>query len=190
MKIISIPIIALVLFSMIGCSMPAAAIQRTLCSFTREEKVTKGFMGERKSVTIKDFRGNEAYDEDMEGFKKEAEEYISKHPDLKEAAKDNLRNLRITQGSGADEVTLLLGKPDKVVRAAGKSPYGASEIWIYKLSKMRAFTIFIIPVFFVHEGYYLYFKDRALVEIERHYLEQVVHQGQGAGTGIDKSRSR
>jgi len=181
----------LVLLSMTGCSMPAAAIQRPLYSFTKEVKTSKGgFMSKKKIVTVTDFRGKEAYEEDMEGFQKEAEEYISKHPDLKEAAKDNLRNLRVTQGSGADEVTFLLGKPDKVIRAAGESPYGASEIWIYKINRMQMFTIFILPVFPVHEGYYLYFNDGALVEIERHYLEQVVHQGQGGRTGIDKSRSR
>jgi len=188
MKIMSIPIIALVLFSMIGCSMPTVAIQRPLYSFTREEKVTKGFMGKRKSVTIKDFRQNEAYDEDIEGFKKEVEEYISKHQDLSEAAKNNLRALKVTQGATADEVKFLLGKPDKVIRVAGASRYGASEIWIYKISKMRVFTIFIFPVFFVHEGYYLYFKDGSLVEIERHYLEQIVKQG--AGPGVIESKSK
>ncbi len=191
MKIILIPFMVLVLLSMTGCSMPVATVQRPLYSFTKEVKTSKGgFMSKKKIVTVTDFRGKETYEEDMEGFQKETEEYISKHPDLKEAAKDNLRNLRVTQGSGADEVTFLLGKPDKVIRAAGKSRYGASEIWIYKINKIRMFTIFIFPVFFVHEGYYLYFKDGALVEIERHYLKQVVRQGQGRGTGIAESKSR
>ncbi|MDP3731715.1 MAG: hypothetical protein Q8R31_01615 [Candidatus Omnitrophota bacterium] len=189
MKIISIPVVFLVSLSLIGCSMPTVAIQRPLYSFTREEKITKGgFMGKRKSIAIKDFRGNEAYDEDIETFKAEVEKYISRHPDLSEPAKDNLRALKVTQGAGVDEVILLLGKPDKAVRAGGGGKYGASEIWIYRINKIRAFTIFIIPVFPVHEGYYLYFKDGALVEIERHYLKQVVQQSEGPGVIESKKK--
>ena len=74
MKIISVSTIVLVILSMIGCSMPIVAIQRPLYSFTREEKITKGgFMGKKKSITIKDFRGNDAYDEDIEALKTEVE---------------------------------------------------------------------------------------------------------------------
>ncbi len=190
MKIISVSTIVLVSLSLIGCcSIPVTAIQSPLYSFTREEKITKGgFMGKKKSITIKDFRGNEAYDEDIVALKAEIEKYISQHPDLSESAKSNLRELKVTQGATGDEVTLLLGKPDKVVRAGGGGPYGASEIWIYKISKIRIFTIFIIPVFFVHEGYYLYFKDGRLVEIERHYLKQVVQQSEGPGVTESKKK--
>lgn len=189
MKKISVLVIALVLFSLMGCSMPTAAVQRTLYSFTRDEKVKKsGFMGTRKTITIKDFRQNEAYDEDIEGLKKDAEDYISKHAELSESAKNNLRELKVTQGSTADEASFLLGKPDKVARASGLGRYGATEIWIYRISKIRVFTLFIFPVFFVHEGYYLYFKDGVLVEIERHYLEQIVKQGSAPGIVESKSK--
>ena len=185
-KIISVAIIVLVILSMIGCSMPTAAIQGSLYSFTREEKRIKSGFGRKKSITIKDFRANDAYDEDIEALKTEVEKYIREHPDLSESAKNNLREIKVTQGTTSDEVVLLLGKPDKLVRAAGGGRYGASEIWIYKISKIRAFTIFILPVFLVHEGYYLYFKDGALVEIERHYLKQIVEQS--AGPGVIESK--
>src|SRR3990167_7096312 len=162
MKIISVSTIVLVLFAMIGCSMPTAAIQRPLYSFVKEEKrIKSGFGGERKSIMIKDFRGNDAYDKGIAAFKKEVEKYISQHSDLSDAAKNNLREIKVTPGASRNEVVLLLGKPDKLMRAAGSGRYGASEIWIYKLSKVRVFTVFIVPVFPVHEGYYLYFKDGA-----------------------------
>jgi len=187
MKTISVAIIVLVILSMIGCSMPIAAIQSPLYSFTREEKrIKSGFGGKKKSITLKDFRGNDACDEDIEALKTDVEKYISQHPDLSESARNNLQALKVTQGATGDEVVLLLGKPDKLVKVAGSGRYGASEIWIYKLSKIRAFTIFILPVFLVHEGYYLYFKDGALVEIERHYLKQIVEQG--AGPGVIESK--
>ena len=191
MKRISVSIIVLVSLSMIGCcSIPVVAIQGPLYSFTREEKITKGgFMGKKKSITIKDFRGNDAYDEDIEALKADVEKYISQHPDLSELAKNNLREIKVTQGATVDEAVLLLGKPDKLVRVAGGGRYGASEIWIYKISKIRVFTIFILPVFFVHEGYYLYFKDGALVEIERHYLKQVVQQSEGPGVIESKKKT-
>ena len=189
MKTISVSIIILVILSMIGCSMPTTAIQGSLYSFTREEKrIKSGFGGQKKSITIKDFRANDAYDEDIEALKTEVEEYIREHPDLSESAKNNLREIKVTQGASSDEVVLLLGKPDKLVRAAGGGRYGASEIWIYKISKIRTFTIFILPVFPVHEGYYLYFKDGALVEIERHYLKQIVEQSEGLGVYESKKK--
>jgi len=188
MKIISATIV-LVSLAMIGCSLPTAAIQRPLYSFVRQEKrIKSGFGGEKKSITIKDFRGNDAYDEDIAALKEEVEKYIFQHPDLSESAKNNLREIKVTQGATGDEVVLLLGKPDKLARVSGGGRYGASAIWIYKLSKIRAFTIFIIPVFFPHEGYYLYFKDGALVEIERHYLKQIVEQG--AGPGVIESKKK
>ena len=189
MKIISVSTIVLVILGMVGCSLPTAAIQRPLYSFTREEKrIKSGFGGERESITIKDFRGNGAYDEDIEALKKEVEEYISQHPDLSDSAKNNLREIKVTPGASRNEVVLLLGKPDKLARVSGSGRYGASEIWIYKLSKVRVFTVFILPVFPVHEGYYLYFKDGALVEIERHYLRQVVEQH--AGPGVIESKKK
>lgn len=189
MKKISVSAIVLVSFSLAGCSMPKAAVQRPLYSFTRVEKSGKsGFMGTRKIITIKDFRQNEAYDEDIEGLKEDVEEYISKHPELSETARNNLRDLKVTQGSRAEEVIFLLGKPDKVAKASGAGRYGATEIWIYRISKIRAFTVFVFPVFFVHEGYYLYFKDGVLVEIEMHYLKQIVKQGSAPGLVESKSK--
>jgi hypothetical protein len=189
MKTISVAIIVLLSLGIIGCSMPTVAIQRPLYSFVKEEKRIKGgFMGHKKSITIKDFRGNDAYDEDIAALKAEVEKYISRHPDLSESAKNNLREIKVTQDARDDEVVLLLGKPDKLARVAAGGRYGASEIWIYKISKMRIFTIFIIPVFPVHEGYYLYFKDGALVEIERHYLKQIVQQSEGPGVTESKKK--
>lgn len=182
MKIVFILAIILVSLCIIGCSMPTATVHRPLYSFTKVEKTTKaGFFGRKKTITIKDFRQNEAYDEDIEALKQEAEKYIPRHPELSGEAMDNLRHLRVTQGSTRDEVTFLLGKPDKVMKTDGAGRYGATEVWIYKINKVRVFTVFIIPLFPVREAYYLYFKDNALLEIERHFLKQVVEQHPGPG---------
>ncbi|MFA4842460.1 MAG: hypothetical protein WC658_01320, partial [Candidatus Omnitrophota bacterium] len=76
-------------------------------------------------------------------------------------------------GENEEEVRLLLGEPDKVIRGG--------STWIYKISRIRAITVFIIPVFFVHEGYYLNFQDGILAGIERHYPRQIVEQSPGPG---------
>lgn len=101
---------------------------------------------------------------------------------MSEQAKKDLRELKVTQGATASEVVLLLNDPDKIMKTSG-GKYAADEIWIYRISRLRAFTIFIFPVFFVHEGYYLYFKDGVLQEIEKHYLKQVIKQSEPLTTG-------
>lgn len=180
-------IIVLICLNAVGCSLPAVTVQSPLYSIVKQEKRTKaGFMGEKSFILIKDFRGNDAYDEDITGLKAEVEKYISQHPDSSESAKNNLRELKVTPGATGDEVALLLGRPDRIMSATGRGRYAASEIWIYRLNKIRIFTIFILPVFPVHEGYYLYFKDGALVEIEKHYLKQIVEQH--AGPGVIESK--
>jgi outer membrane protein assembly factor BamE (lipoprotein component of BamABCDE complex) len=182
MKTIYAMFLILLLLGVMGCSVPIAKVQKPLCSFVKEVKTTKGgLMGKKKIVTLKDFRGNEAYEEDMENFQKAAEEYVAQHPSLSETAKNNLKSMQVTDGSTKDEVTLLLGKPDKVISPASKNPYGADEIWVYSLRKMQAYTVFIMPVFLAHESYCLYFKNGVLLEIERHYLRQVVGQAPGPG---------
>jgi len=186
MKRLSIPIIVFVSLNMIGCSMPITAIQGPLYSFTMRMGTSKSGFTQKKFIQIKDFRGNDAYDEDMAALKAEVEKYISQHPDLSESVKNDLRALKVTQGAAANQVTLLLGKPDKIIKVGGAGHYGASEAWIYRISKMHAFTVFIIPMFFVHEGYYLYFKDGALVEIERHTLKQVIQQSEPLGPAEHK----
>lgn len=178
-KIFSI-ILVLFYLGMTGCSMPSAALERSLYSFTKEEKKIKGAFGKKKFISIKDFRGNDVYEEDIIDLKEEIEKYISSHPDLSESAKNNLRELRVTEGATREEVRLLLGAPDKIIRASSAKK-GTSEIWIYKLNKMNAFTIFIVPVFFIHQAYYLYFQDNSLFNIERHYLRQIVEQSPGPG---------
>jgi len=185
MKRLSILVIVFILLNMIGCSMPTVTTARPLYSFTKTERISKGgLMSKQKFISYNDFRGQEAYDEDIDGLKKDVEAYILKHPDLNEQTKDNLRALRVTQGATVAEVTLLLNQPDRVIKAASGAPYGATEIWVYRISKLRAFTIFIFPIFFVHEGYYLYFKDGMLQEIERHYLRQVIRQSEPITTGV------
>lgn len=181
-KKVSVSAVCILLAAILaGCSMPAKDIQGSLHSFTKEEKGKKGFFGEKRSVKISDVRGSEIYEEDIEGLKEEAEEYISQHPGLTDAVKSDLRELKISQGATIQEVTLLLGEPDKAAKLSGGNPYGAQEVWIYKHSKIRAFTVFIFPIFFVHEAYYLFFKDGKLAGIERRYLRQVIQQGGGEG---------
>jgi len=179
---LSIPTIVLVSLAITGCSMPTSAVQRSLYSYSKEVKVVKGgLIGKKKSIEIKDFRENEAYDENIEDLQKVVEKYILEHPNLSDSSKDNLRSLKVTVGSTKDEVILLLGKPDKIINETSGALYGASEIWIYETNRLRAFTIFIVPVFFMHERYYLYFKDGAVAGIERHYPKQVVGQAPGPG---------
>lgn len=170
-----------------GCSMPVSSIQGSLYSFTKEKKKGKGMLASWSAPTVRDFREEEAYEEDMEGLKEDVEEYISRHPDLKESARNDLRELKVSPGAGSEEVILLLGKPDKLINLRGEGRYGASEIWIYKISKLRTFTVFIFPVFPVHEAYYLYLKDGTLLEIERHALKQTVEQGRGSDVNIKES---
>jgi hypothetical protein len=182
MRMITVVVFIILLSGITGCSVPVSSVQKPLCSFVKEVKVAKGgMMGKKKIVTLTDFRGNEAYEEDMENFQKTVEEYVAQHPSLSEAAKGNLKNMQVTSGSTKEDVTLLLGKPDKIISPAGKNPYGAEEIWVYSMHKRQAYTVFIMPVFFPRESYCLYFKDGVLLEIERHYLKQVVGQAPGPG---------
>lgn len=167
-------------FIIAGCSVPTAASYKEIYGFTRQEQRIKGTLN-KTSVSFKDFRENEMYEEDMQALKDEAEQYISRHADLSEEQKNNLRKLKVTAGQNKEEVRLLLGEPDKVMNAGSRTNFNASEIWIYKLSKVRAFTVFIVPVFFPHESYYLYFKNDILVGIERHALRQLVTQSPAAG---------
>ena len=167
--------------------MPVVTAQKPLYSFTKEQKTVKGgFMGKKKSVTIKNFRESQAYEEEIDDLKIEAEKYISSHPDLSESAKSNLRKLMVTDGSTKEEVIFLLGKPDKIMSVTGTGHYGAQEILLYRINKLRAFTVLIIPVFFVHESYCLYFKDGVLVEIEKHHLQQLITQSHGPGVATTR----
>ena len=158
------------------------ARQNQLSAYYKEEaKKKSSFFGGQKPQFFKDFRQDEAYEEDMTALKEDAEKYISGHPDLSDAAKTNLRELKVAEGASREEVELLLGEPDKVSKLGAGANYNASELWIYRISRIRAFTVFIVPIFFVHEGYYLYFKDGILAGIERHYLRQTIEQGAGPG---------
>ncbi len=182
MKKISSVILVFFCICIYGCSIPSVARQNQLSTYYKEEtKKKKSFFGGKKPEFFKDFREDEAYEEDIVALKEEAEKYISGHPDLSDAAKTNLRELKVTEGASRQEVELLLGTPDKVSRLGAGANYNATELWIYKISRIRAFTIFIVPICFVHEGYYLYFKDDVLAGIERHYLRQTIEQGAGPG---------
>lgn len=182
MKKIIIFILVVSCAGLTGCSMPAAATQGQIYSFTKKEQKKKGlFVNSYESV--KDFREIDMYTEDIDALKEEVEKYIAAHPELNEDTKKNIRQLKVAPGQSKEEVLLLLGEPDKI---------SGSDIWIYRINKWRAFTVFIIPVFFVREGYYLYFKDDVLTDIERHYLKQMIRQSAGSGvyeTSSDASGS-
>lgn len=186
MKSIKFAILILFCITISGCcSLPSVANYSKLYSLTKEEKKIKGgFGGKKKVILIKDFRENEMYDENIAALKEEAEKYISLHTDLSEQTKNNLRELIVTAGATKEEVKLLLGEPDKVIKQNVKTG-GRSEMWIYKINKTDVFTIFIIPLFFPHQGYYLYFKDNVLTAIERHYLEQTF-QSSDSGVGLTR----
>lgn len=184
MKRIKFAILILFCIAISGCcSLPGVANYSKLYSLTKEEKKIKGgFGGKKKVILIKDFRENEMYDENITALKEEAEKYISLHTDLSEQTKNNLRELIVTAGATEEEVKLLLGEPDKVIKQENKTGT-RSEMWIYKINKTDVFTIFIIPLFFPHQAYYLYFKDNVLTAIERHYLEQTF-QSTDSGVGL------
>ncbi len=168
------------------CSIPRAAGLEQLYSITKGEKnIKRRFGGKTKVKFIRDFRDNEAYDENITNLKQKAEEYISRRGDLDESAKANLRELRVTAGATKEEVRLLLGVPDKAVKIRKKG-YDADEMWIYNTYKPSVFTLLFFPVFFGHEKYYLYFNDNILTLIERRYLEQTLYSddyGMGLQTG-------
>lgn len=160
-----------------GCTIPASATYAQIYSLSRiEKKVKTGTFGTKKRVVLlKDFREDELYEEDYTAAKDAVEKYIAGHPELNDVAKNNLRELKVTAGQSKQEVSLLLGEPDKISAATNQ------EVWIYRINRLRAFTLFIFPVFFAHEGYYLYFQGNLLSRIERHYPRQIIHQASGAG---------
>lgn len=151
-----------------GCSIPTAAYYTQLETFSKEKK--KGLFGSGSNIPRKNILGNDLTAGDSETLKAKVEKYISEHTELTEPNKNNLRDLKITYGSSKEEVELLLGKPLKAVKSANKS----SEVLIYKINKTNLFLLVIIPVFLIHESYYLHFENNALVKIERHYLKQIV----------------
>ncbi|MDD2751704.1 MAG: hypothetical protein PHN59_01040 [Candidatus Omnitrophica bacterium] len=179
-KLIIFSMILGALFCTCGCSIPTSANYNELYSFTRVEKRSKGMMGIKKSSeTISDFRENEMYIEDITALKEEVEKYITQHPDLSDEIKSNMRQLKIAPGFNKEEVELMLGEPDKTG--------GNGNTWIYQISRLRAFTIFIFPIFFAHEGYYLRFDKDRLTAIERHYPKQIIHQASGPGLTTKKT---
>jgi len=173
MKKTLVAVLFLFCFGLCGCSVPTAAGRDRLYSITKEEKRSKGTFGGKKTITIKDFRQREKYDEDIEALKQEVGKYILAHPDLNEETKSNLRQIKVVPGMQKEEVTLLLGEPDKISKA-GKNAYLADQLWTYRINTWQTFTFFILPVFCTHQGYYLYFKDNTLAVIEIHYLRQTV----------------
>lgn len=176
--------IIFILFCICGCSSPRVSTYNQLYSFTKEKKTVKVTFGKKEVVSLRDFQENEAYDEYVTDLQVKVEKYILEHPELSEEAKKNLRELKVSAGSNKAEVELLLGEPLKV-NAAKNNAYGATELWIYKISKIDITTIFIIPVFWTHQGYYLYFKDNALAGIEKHYLEPLIQTTSPSATGIE-----
>lgn len=170
MRRVLFPILVILCIYLSGCSIPTAARYSQLNTFTSKKgKVSFGKSGRR----IEDFLGNEIDKKDIDIVKERVEKYIFTRNDLNEATKNNLRELRVTEGATKEEVELLLGKPTKTIKLTNKA-HAISEIWLYKINKRNPFTITIVPIFLVHEGYYLYFKENVLVDIQRHYLKQVI----------------
>ncbi|MBI4972594.1 MAG: hypothetical protein HZC16_02115 [Candidatus Omnitrophica bacterium] len=155
------------------CSLPRKAIYEQIYSYTSEKKKIKArYGGSRKIEVVQDFRERQAYEEDITAFKEKIEKYIAEQPNLSENAKERLRQMRVSAGATKEEVSFLLGPPEKIERI---NKADNQQIWIYRTSKISFYTIAFLPVFFVREGYYLYFKDNLLTLIERHYLEQTFY---------------
>jgi len=173
-----------------GCSTLRVTPQSKLPSYIKLEAKKQGFtFGKDKIVSYKDFKNNEIYEEDVDAFKEEVGQYIVKRPELSESVKASLNKLEVTLGLTKEQVILLLGQPDKI-SSLGPNQYSANQLCIYRITKWRAYTVFIMPVFFVHEGYYLYFKDDILVRIEKRDLKQAIHQGSAPGVFERKGKSK
>ncbi|MFH1198830.1 MAG: hypothetical protein V1650_01525 [Candidatus Omnitrophota bacterium] len=190
MKKILFSSVIILSFFAAGCSTLRVTPQSQLPSYTKVESKKKGFtIGKGKIISYKDFKNNEIYEEDVDALREEVGEYIVKRPELSEAVKASLDKLEVTLGLTKEQVILLLGEPDKI-SSLGKNQYSAGELCIYRVTKWRAYTVFIIPVFFVHEGYYLYFKDDILAGIERRDLKQMIKQGSAPGVFEAKGGSK
>ena len=169
-----------------GCAVPRTVTYPSITSIYKETTKVKGAFGGNKITEIKDFRENISYEGEIIALKTKAEKFITEHPDLSDAQKSNLRELKVTAGSTKDEIRFLLGEPLEITAPDTDNPYQATELWIYKLGKKDVVTIFILPVFFVRESYYLYFKDNALAAIERRYLESLISTGSPVFQGTRK----
>lgn len=154
-----------------GCSVPVAIQHGQLNAFSEEKIKLNSQTG--VFILVRDFYGNEVGEENRERLKKDVEQYISLHSSLDEKEKNNLRELKVVPGNSKEEVDLLLGKPFKVLEANDKTNK-ASELWIYRKDKVDTFLIFILPVFFAHDSYYLYFDGDKLNAIEEHYIKQAI----------------
>lgn len=163
-----------------GCSIPSSAKYNELFAFTKKERKIKSRFG-ATAIDIKDFLGNEAYEEDMDNFKEKAEKYMADNPGLSEAVKNNLRKLKISAGLPEEAARLLLPKPIKVSQTGP-----ASETWIYRTRKLQIFSIFIMPLFPAYQSYHFYFKDGVLGEIEWYYLSQSVYQEDAFGPELPR----
>ena len=172
MKILSNLILLIIFLSVAGCcSLPKTEINKELYSIKKEVTVEKSMFGKNQIVTFKDFRGYEAFNKNIDSLKAKVETYIQEHADLSESKKKDLREFSVTQGSSMDEVRLLFGLANKVIKKEFKLNK-TSEVWLYITNKESNFQIIFLPVYFGHEKYYLYFTDGLLEKIERHYLLQ------------------
>ena len=174
MRRLLFPILGMLCFYISGCSIPMVAKYSQLSTFTSNKtgkKMKFGLGGSNRA--IEDFLGNKIHKEDIDIVKERVEKYISIHNNLSEATKNNLRELRVTEGATKEEVELLLSKPTKIIKRKD-NVHAISKIWLYKINKRNPFTIVILPIFLIHEKYYLYFKENILFNIQRHYLRQIV----------------
>lgn len=164
-----------------GCiSMPKKTDYHQIYAITKGEKITKQKFGfKRKYISIQDFREFDRFDRDINALKAKVEEYISSYPDLSEATKSNLRELKVTAGANREGVELLLGKPDRII-AGGR-------VWLYKINKPMVFTLIFVPIFYTKESYQLHFKDNLLSAIERHYLKHTF-EATDADMGLYKKK--
>jgi len=189
MKILT-PVFSLLIFLTVNgcCSLPKTESKKELYSIVKETTVEKSMFGKNQIVSFKDFRGYEAFNKNIDSLKARIEGYIQNHPDLSESTKKDLRDYKVARGSSMDEVRLLLGAPDKVIKSKAH-PQKPDEVWIYITDKDSNFQIVFLPVYFGHEKYYLYFTGNLLANIERHYLQQTFSTND-AGLSRSLSSSR
>jgi len=157
-------------FYISGCSIPITAQHNQLNAFNDEVQQNSRY---GRFILVRDFYGNEVGEENRVRLKRDVEEYISLHGSLGDKEKNDLRGLKIVPGCTKEEVVLLLGKPFKVTEAKDKTSKGL-ELWVYRKNRIDNFLVFIIPVFFTHDSYYLYFNGDKLSLIEERYIRQAI----------------
>lgn len=126
----------------------------TGCSTARGEyPIGWSYSGQRHGRPI--YRNALGKEVDRENLQQKVREYIVAHPDRPEHIKRSLISLSVTWGMTRDEVELILGRPNNIVKLTPTARSVADEKWVYNMTGMM---MVLFP-----ERYTLFFRDGVLV---------------------------